>query len=159
MINLENPEVIALPSLAITKNGATTLIVGNVSDNLIAKAVSSGTLYGPYSNVVSSNGTSAMFNGAIIPASLQIPSAPFAGFSARESFPAVVSNDATVRIVNPDNYTFKPTTIVFVGSEASITLEDAVTKYDSCFSPLFHDCVGLFKYLVMSLKLMLLEQS
>jgi hypothetical protein len=34
---------------------------------------SSGTLYGPYSNIVSSSGISAMFNGAIIPASLQIP--------------------------------------------------------------------------------------
>jgi hypothetical protein len=137
MINAENSDVIALPSLAITKNGATTLIVGNVSDNLVAKAVSSGTLYGPYSNAVSSTGTSAMFNGAIIPAALSTPAAPFDGFTARESFPAVVSSDATVRIVNPDNYTFKPSTVVFVGSEASITLEDAVTKYASPFLPLF----------------------
>jgi hypothetical protein len=136
LINSHNPNAVAIPSLAITKNGATTLILGELSDDIVASASASGTLYGAYSNAVSASGVSAIFNGVIIPASLLTPNAPFSGFSSNEPPPSVVSNDGTVRIVNPDNFTFKPTTVVFVGSATALSLDEAVTKYSSPMSTL-----------------------
>lgn len=128
MINSDCSHVLAVPSLVVTKNGVTTLLLGNISDDLIAKACSSGTLYGAYANAISLNGVSALFNGAIVPTSVLPPDPVFSGFYAREPYPAVVSNGSVVRLVNPDNFTFSPSTVVFIGTESSMTLDNAITK-------------------------------
>ena len=128
MINHESADSIAIPSLVLSKNGKTTVIVGELSDGTIANASASGSLYGAYSNVISEVGVSAIFNGVIVPSS-QLPlQQPFHGFHAREVYPSVVSNNTSVKVINPDNFVTPATSFVFIGPESTLSVDDATTR-------------------------------
>lgn len=154
LINSDCSHALAVPSLTVTKDNVTTLIVGNISDDLVAKSCSSGTLYGAYANAITSSGISALFNGVVVPTSVLPPETAFSGFTARESYPVVVSNEQAVRSVNPDNFTFKPSTVVFIGPETTLSLEDAITR--SVIYALLLTSLDLFNYVVMNLRWILL---
>ncbi len=127
IINAEKAHSLALPSLVVNKGSETIAVVGNISNALVGKALSSGTLYGAYCNVLCANGVSAVFNGAIV-SSTDISPTTFSGFTPREPHPAVVSNESSVKILNPDNLTFPVSTFIFIGSEPNLTVDEAAAK-------------------------------
>lgn len=128
MINSESSSSLALPSLAVTKNGKTTLVVGDIDDELVRTAYSSGTLYGAYCNVLTETGVSAVFNGCIMPADKVSAPQTSAAIRWSPALPSVVSEGYTTATLNPDNFVPSPSTVVFVGQEKSLTKDQAAAK-------------------------------
>lgn len=127
MINAESRHSLAVPSMTVVKDGKTTVVIGDVPDSVVAGALSSGILYGAYWNVLTEFGVSAMFNGAI--GSPDAASAAVVeGFAGTVPIPTVVSNKNAAVAIRPDNFAPAIDTIVFVGSEAKLSAEEAKNK-------------------------------
>ncbi len=119
MINSESNTSLALPCLTLLKDNKTTVVVGDVSDVLVSKAASSGALYGAYYNVLSTEGVSAMFNGAIGSAE---------GVAGTSELPLVVCKAQAALPIFPADSAPSISTIVFVGSDKKLSADEAKAK-------------------------------
>jgi hypothetical protein len=121
MINEEQSEGVALPSVCVSKEGKTLLVIG-ADDSFVSSAVSSGILYGAYHNYLCEEGVSALWNGVI---------GPKAVLSENSMCPAVTVGKHAVYATVPDNMASPPTEICFVDKkDGPISVEDAVARYD-----------------------------
>jgi hypothetical protein len=128
MINAESKHSLTIPCLVLSKDGKTTVIVGDNSDASAAKAHASGSLYGAYWNVLTEFGVSAVFNGFVGPADKAAGASVTEGiFSGCAPIPVVVSGGYTAVAVRPDNFCAAVNTIVFVG-EKKLTADEAKAK-------------------------------
>lgn len=128
MINAESRSSLAVPCLTLTKDGKTTVVVGDVSDDVVNKAAASGTLYGAYWNVLTEFGVSAMFNGVIRTAEGAVGGSVVHGFAGTPPVPIVVANAKAAVPLQPNNFSHVVDTIVFVGNDEKLTLEEAKNK-------------------------------
>lgn len=128
LVNEEHDHALALPSLALSKEGVTTLVV-NAPDSLLALASADanlGNLYGAYHNILTAEGVSAVWNGFIGKAASK----------ARElneirGLPTVVVNGNAALSVEPNNLAHFPAHIVFYEKGATkgpISEADAIKK-------------------------------
>lgn len=109
----------ALPSLSLLKSSETALVIG-ADDEFVGKALEKDAIYGAYHNVVSTTGTSAVWNGVIGPLGKTDPKVP-----------SVVVNGKTARALNPNNLAHAPSHFFFVekgASKAKLTPEEAVKR-------------------------------
>jgi hypothetical protein len=120
MINEEQSEGIALPSICVSKGDKTLLVIG-ADDSFVSSAVSSGILYGAYHNYLCPEGVSALWNGVIGPKAVP---------SENSMCPAVTVGKHAVYATVPDNMATAPTEICFFDQkDGSLSLEDAVARY------------------------------
>jgi hypothetical protein len=128
LANQRLPNIVAIPSLSITKAKDTTIIIGlNGSDdstsNVIEKLQSTGNLYGAYHNILGADiGVSAGWNGLITSAT-----AP-----STSSTPLVVVGGETALPLVPNNLAFPANHFIFVEQgvkkSTKLTTEEATQR-------------------------------
>ncbi len=124
LVNETENSALALPSIAVTTGGGKTkLIVMDAStpfdsvQSAVEKALGSKTLYGAYGNILTKNGISAMFGGAIADA----------GAATTSTSPLTVTSGGKAAIsTSPDNLVASPSEIVFIGKTGAVSESDAV---------------------------------
>eukprot|EP00607_Mallomonas_marina_P003299 CAMPEP_0182428482 /NCGR_PEP_ID=MMETSP1167-20130531/23056_1 /TAXON_ID=2988 /ORGANISM="Mallomonas Sp, Strain CCMP3275" /LENGTH=396 /DNA_ID=CAMNT_0024611417 /DNA_START=101 /DNA_END=1291 /DNA_ORIENTATION=+ len=120
LMNERAPEVLALPSLCVSKGKETILIIG--ADDAITEAVlAKGNLYGAYHNVIIPGvGVSALWGGVI---------APSASLTSTSVVPSVIVGNKTAVKSDPNNLVFPVTEFIFVEKGSTkITKEEAIKK-------------------------------
>lgn len=121
-MNANQKTGIALPSITLTKDKKTVVVIG-ADESFIADALASKTLFGAYYNFISTDGVSSFFNGCIAAAA--------AGTKPQLGVPVVVSQGKTVVAIAPDNMTHPATHLVFFEKGAvhsKLSEETAVEK-------------------------------
>jgi hypothetical protein len=124
VINAEFKNVVALPSLCLTRSGGSksTLVIG--ADDDVADALrAAGNLHGAYHNVISPLGVSAMWNGVI--GSTQSSNA------GSDVLPAIEVAGKCASVVNPDNMAHPVDHVVFFqkgSAKSTIASEEAVKR-------------------------------
>lgn len=102
-LNEQVTDAVAIASLSMV-NGKDTAIVIGAPDEFVQFAMSKNLLYGAYHNVLSTTGTSAVWNGAV---------APVAGGESGSDTPSIVVNGSAARALNPNNLAFAPSSLFF----------------------------------------------
>ena len=113
-------DAVALSSLSLVKNGETALVVG-APDEFTQSTIAKKTIYGAYHNVISTAGTSAVWNGAIVPST----------DGSGSNSPAVVVKGSSVRVLNPNNLAFAPSSLFFYeagAKKSKLSTADAVKR-------------------------------
>lgn len=121
VLNEQNSNKLALPSVCLAKDKNTILVVG-APDELAVAAYKKNVLYGAYSNLLSNLGVSALFNGVI---------ADSAGAESSDRVTYIASEGKTIRLVLPNNMAYPPSHIIFFEKGAkmgSISEENATAK-------------------------------
>jgi len=125
VLNEQNSNKLALPSVCLAKGKDTILVVG-APDELATAADKKNVLYGAYSNLVSNQGVSALFNGVIADSS-----GSGTAVSDRD-IPSIVSSEGkTIRPIIPNNMAYPPSHIIFFEKGAklsSLSEENASAK-------------------------------
>lgn len=119
-LNEKVPSAAALASLTMVKGKDTGIVIG-APDEFIQFALSKNILYGAYHNVLSATGTSAVWNGAVAPA----------GGTSGSDIPSVVVKGSAIRVVNPNNLAFSPSSLFFYeagAKKSTISPADAVKR-------------------------------
>lgn len=129
LTNQRLPNVVAIPSLSITKAKDTTLIIGlngseESTSNVVEKLHNTGNLYGAYHNILGLDvGVSAGWNGIITSAASPPPSS---------STPLVVVGGKTALALVPNNLAFPATHFIFVENgvkkSTKLTTEEATQR-------------------------------
>jgi hypothetical protein len=122
VLNEQNSNMLALPSVCLAKGKNTILVVG-APDELAVAADKKNVLYGAYSNLISNLGVTALFNGLIT------DDANSSG--SDRDIPNVVSEGKTIRSIIPNNMAFPPSHIIFFekgAKMANISEGDANAK-------------------------------
>lgn len=122
LINVQNANALALPSVALVKGDKTVLVIG-ADDSVVDTAIASSLVYGAYHNVLSASGVSAMWNGVI--------SAPAAKNASRLVPPMVVSGGKAAVSVSPNNLAGPVQTMVFYEKgkgKTALSEEEAVKR-------------------------------
>lgn len=128
VVNEELPHALALPSLALSKEGVTTLVV-NAPDSLLHLASADANLphlYGAYHNILTAEGVSAVWNGFIGKAASKARE-----LNDARGLPTVVVNGSAALSVEPNNMASSPAHIVFYEKGATkgpISEQDAIKK-------------------------------
>lgn len=133
-LNEQVPEAAVLSSLSLVKGNETSLVVG-APEEFNQFALSQNILYGAYHNVISTTGTSAVWNGVI---------APVSGESSSDT-PSIVVKGSAARAVNPNNLAFAPSSLFFYEAGAKKTKlseADAVKRFE-ILKTLFYWYVGI----------------
>jgi hypothetical protein len=115
-----NVDAVAVPSCSMN-NG--TLVI-NADQSVVDTAISNGTLYGAYGNIITKEGVSAMWDGAITGVS---SSTKVNKFGATH----IVNDGTTAIMLQPDNMINKPNKVIFYEAgtkNSSLNETDAVAK-------------------------------
>ena len=120
LINGRSPDVLSVPSVALTSG---KVIIG-ADDSVVDAAAAKGTLYGAYNNVITTGGVSAGWNGVIGKAPAKAAS------SHRFAVPSVVSSGKAAVALTPDNMVGTGDVVFYEAGagKKALSTEDAVLK-------------------------------